>query len=101
MSINHVVFPYPDKSKTAERAKLFNQITNQHQIFKGQRLVIHGPDHNEEVTVTRGPFKCGGNLCLEIVTKGSDIPKIVSLADLAVIRYENGDWNTNFWLGRH
>jgi len=76
------------------------QIENQDQIHTGDKLVIHGPgNHTEKVTVIRGPGKRGGCLCATLMFEGN-IQQTVNLADLSVVRYQNGTWNLDYWLGK-
>jgi hypothetical protein len=76
------------------------QIENQDQICEGKVLVIHGPnDYKQMVTVIRGPYSHGGSRCVLLMFRSHMHEQIVSLADLSVVRYQNGTWNIDSWLG--
>jgi hypothetical protein len=78
------------------------QIENQNQICEGKMFVIHGPgDTQQEVAVIRGPFNQGGSRCIKLSFKRGLYQLTVSLADLSVVRYQNGTWNIDNWLGNY
>jgi hypothetical protein len=78
------------------------QIENQDQICEGKVLVIHGPnDYEQRVTVIRGPFSQGGCRCVTLMFRSHMREQTVSLADLSVVRYQNGTWNIDNWLGNY
>jgi hypothetical protein len=92
-----------DPSTSLERPALRKgQIVNQDQIQEGDPLVVHGPRNSrEKVIVIRGPYKCGGSLCIKLLFKNSQCEETINLADLSVVRYRNGRWNLDYWLGRY
>ena len=95
--ITEVVLPSTSILRPALRK---GQVQNQDQICEKQVLVIHGPENSvEKVTVIRGPGKCGGCLCATLMFNGN-IQQTVNLADLSVVRYKNGTWNLDYWLGK-
>jgi hypothetical protein len=78
------------------------QITSQDQINEGKKLVIYGPHgFREEVSVIRGPFNQGGCRCIRLAFKSDLREETVNLADLSVVRYQNGTWNIDYWLSRY
>ena len=89
-------------STSVERPQLHGgQIENQSQIKKNQVLVIHYQDGTtKRITVIRGPFKCEGDLCIEVLYMGGP-QAVISLADLSVVRYRDKTWNTDDWLGKY
>ena len=88
-------------STTIERPNLHRgQIENQDQIKEKDVLVIHFPnDLTKRITIVRGPFKCGGSLCIDVLYMGGPV-ETISLADLSVVRYRNRTWNIGNWLGK-
>ena len=102
MITNQVLEQIYDQATSCERFVHKGQVINQDQIFKGQKLVVHGPgEAQEKVTLIRGPFRCDGNLCIELSFKNGLYRKTFSLADLAIIRKDDGSWNGDFWLARY
>ena len=89
-------------STSVERPILHGgQIENQDQIKEKQVLVIHYPDGTiKRIQIVQGPFKCGGNLCIEVQYIGGS-QETISLADLSVVRYMNKTWNLDNWLGKY
>jgi hypothetical protein len=90
-------------STSIERPVLHKgQIENQDQIREGRLLVVHGPDDFEEsVVVIRGPFSKGGCRCVTLFFRKRLSEQTVPLADLSVVRYRNGTWNIDNWLGNY
>ena len=76
------------------------QIENQDQICEGKKLVIHGTGGTQqEAIVIRGPFNQGGSRCVTLLFRNRSCEQTVNLADLSVVRYQNGTWNIDNWLG--
>jgi hypothetical protein len=102
MVAGQAVITQQSPSTTVERPCLHKgQVENQDQIKEKDVLVIHYPNGvSQRIEVIRGPLKCGGSLCIKVQYMGGR-KGIICLADLSVVRYMNGTWNLDNWLGKY
>ena len=103
MLTSQIVLTTFSPSTVIDRPRIHpGQVTNQKSIHEGDELTIHGRrEYCEDVVVTQEPFNCGGCCSVKLLFKSDLREETVCLADLAVVRYQNGTWNIDNWIGRN